>query len=119
MYLDPEHGTNSARTLIAAQLGAATLGFLAFRLLGPGYLAGSAAMLVLIVAMIVFAEVHGLESWHSPSVARATAAWHCPKRQRRGVTWSGVTSGRDLHALPAARYSEAEVSRHPPVTPPA
>ncbi|HYC92954.1 MAG TPA: HPP family protein, partial [Thermoanaerobaculia bacterium] len=44
IYLDPEHGTNRARTLAVSQIGAAVLGFLAFAAIGPSYAAGAAAM---------------------------------------------------------------------------
>ena len=37
IYLDPQHGTNSVRTLITSQIMAATLGFLTYVLLGSGY----------------------------------------------------------------------------------
>ncbi|HYO75152.1 MAG TPA: hypothetical protein VE010_01715 [Thermoanaerobaculia bacterium] len=39
IYLDPEHGTNRARTLAIAQIGAAILGYLSFAAIGPSYAA--------------------------------------------------------------------------------
>lgn len=58
IYLDPEHGTNSVRTLVVAQLSAAALGLATFVAIGPGYLAGGAAMVATIVVMILADAVH-------------------------------------------------------------
>jgi CBS-domain-containing membrane protein len=58
IYLDPQHGTNSARTLVTSQLGAAIIGFLCFWVLGAGYMAAATAMLATIALMIVFDVVH-------------------------------------------------------------
>lgn len=52
IYLDPEHETNSIRTLLFAQVPAALLGFAAHTLLGPTFWAGGAAMVVVIFGMI-------------------------------------------------------------------
>lgn len=65
IYLDPQHGTNSVRTLIIAQLLSALIGFVSFWLLGPGYTAAGGAMLVSIVMMIL------LDVVHPPAVATA------------------------------------------------
>ena len=58
IYLDPRHGTNSVRTLGTSQFAAATVGFLLYQILGPGYLAGAGAMVVTIVLMISLDVVH-------------------------------------------------------------
>jgi CBS-domain-containing membrane protein len=58
IYLDPQHGTNSVRTLVLAHVGAALLGFSAYWLLGPGYLAGGSAMVLTIALMILLDAVH-------------------------------------------------------------
>lgn len=58
IYLDPGHSVNQARTLVLSQLGAALIGMLAFIALGPGYVSAGTAMLLAIVAMIVFDAVH-------------------------------------------------------------
>ncbi len=63
IYLDPQHGTNTPRTLFIAQLLAATVGLLTYLLCGPGYLAGGSAMLVTIVLMIL------LDVMHPPAVS--------------------------------------------------
>jgi CBS-domain-containing membrane protein len=63
IYLDPQHGTNTPRTLIIAQLLAATAGLLTYLLVGPGYPAGGTAMLVTIVLMIL------LDVMHPPAVS--------------------------------------------------
>lgn len=58
IYLDPQHGTNSVRTLVISQLMAASLGFLTYLVLGPGYASGATAMVITIVLMIVLDVVH-------------------------------------------------------------
>lgn len=58
IYLDPQHGTNSIRTLIFSQMMAASIGLAAYLLLGPGYPSGGVAMVVTIVLMIVVDVVH-------------------------------------------------------------
>lgn len=58
IYLDPQHGMNSVRTLITSQLLAVLLGFGANLLFGPTYLAGGSAMAVTIVLLILFDAVH-------------------------------------------------------------
>jgi CBS-domain-containing membrane protein len=58
IYLDPQHGTNSVRTLIASQMLAATLGLFTFVVLGPGYFAAGGAMVATIVLMILLDVVH-------------------------------------------------------------
>jgi CBS-domain-containing membrane protein len=58
IYLDPEHGTNTVRTLVSAHLMASVLGWLAFLTLGAGYLSGGTAIIVVIFLMIVFDVVH-------------------------------------------------------------
>ncbi len=65
VYLDPEHRTNSTRTLVIAQGGAAAAGFAAHELLGPTFWAAGAAMVVVIYGMI-FAR-----AMHPPAVATA------------------------------------------------
>lgn len=63
IYLDPQHGTNSVRTLVSAQLMAATIGWLTFWGFGGGYFAAGSAMVLTIVLMIV------LDIMHPPAVA--------------------------------------------------
>jgi CBS-domain-containing membrane protein len=58
IYLDPEHGTNSVRTLITSQLLAATIGFFTYLLFGSGYVSGGSAMVITIVLMILLDAVH-------------------------------------------------------------
>ncbi|HEU4452407.1 MAG TPA: HPP family protein [Longimicrobium sp.] len=58
IYLDPEHGTNSVRSLVVSQLTAAVLGLVTYMALGPGYLAGGLAMLASITVMIVADAVY-------------------------------------------------------------
>ncbi|MEA5451248.1 HPP family protein [Leptolyngbya sp. CCNP1308] len=53
IYLDPQHGTNSVRTLLISQLMAAGLGFITYTVVGSGYLSGGLAMVITIVLMIV------------------------------------------------------------------
>jgi len=58
IYLDPQHGTNSIRTLAVSQPLAAVLGWGLYSLLGPGYDAAGGAMVATIVLMIVLDVVH-------------------------------------------------------------
>ncbi|WOD36963.1 HPP family protein [Nodosilinea sp. E11] len=58
IYLDPQHGTNSVRTLLISQLMAAGLGFITYTTVGSGYLSGGLAMVITIVLMIVLDVVH-------------------------------------------------------------
>lgn len=63
IYLDPQHGMNRTRTLLTAQLTAASLGFLMDALLGEGYLAGGVAMILTITLMIF------LDAMHPPAIS--------------------------------------------------
>ncbi|MDQ3815136.1 MAG: HPP family protein [Armatimonadota bacterium] len=65
IYLDPQHGTNSVRTLVFSQMLAAIIGWATFLLFGPGYLAAAGAMVLVIGLMIV------LDVVHPPAVATA------------------------------------------------
>lgn len=65
IYLDPQHGTNATRTLVSAQMLAAIAGWLMFVVLGEGYGAGGAAMVITIVLMVA------LDVMHPPAVATA------------------------------------------------
>lgn len=58
IYLDPQHGTNTVRILVLAQMMAATIGFFTYFLFGPGYLSGGTAMVVTIALMILLDTVH-------------------------------------------------------------
>lgn len=63
IYVDPQHGTNSIRTLIIAQITAVTIGFVTYLVFGPGYLSGGTAMVATIILMIL------LDTVHPPAVA--------------------------------------------------
>lgn len=63
IYLDPQHGTNTIRTLLISQIMAATVGLVTHLTLGPGYLSGGSAMIITIVLMIL------LDAVHPPAVA--------------------------------------------------
>jgi CBS-domain-containing membrane protein len=58
IYLDPLHGTNTVRTLVLAQMMAATIGFITYFFLGGGYLAGGVAMVIAVAFMIIFDAMH-------------------------------------------------------------
>jgi CBS-domain-containing membrane protein len=58
IYLDPQHNTNTARTLSMAHLLAAGLGFVAYLAFGAGYISGGVAMVATIVLMILLDVVH-------------------------------------------------------------
>lgn len=63
IYLDPQHGTNSIRTLATSQISAAVVGLVIYMIFGPGYLSGGSSMLITIVLMIL------LDVMHPPAVA--------------------------------------------------
>ncbi|OUL26764.1 HPP family protein [Nostoc sp. T09] len=63
IYLDPQHGTNTVRTLVISQMMAAGIGFTTYMLLGSGYVSGGTAMIITIVLMIL------LDVMHPPAVA--------------------------------------------------
>lgn len=65
IYLDPHHGTNRIRTLVSAQMLAASLGLLTHLALGFDYLAAGSAMTLTIFLMIL------LDIMHPPAVATA------------------------------------------------
>jgi len=65
IYLDPQHGTNRVRTLVSAQMLAATLGLTAHLSFGSGYLAAGSAMTLTIFLMVL------LNVMHPPAVATA------------------------------------------------
>lgn len=58
IYLDPQHGTNSVRTLTVSHLLAALLGWGLYSLLGPGYVSAGSAMVCTIFLMIALDVVH-------------------------------------------------------------
>ncbi len=63
IYLDPQHGTNTVRTLICSRMIAATIGLLTFSCFGSGYLSVGSAMVITITLMIT------LDVMHPPAVA--------------------------------------------------
>ncbi|WP_315791166.1 HPP family protein [Fischerella sp. JS2] len=63
IYLDPQHSTNTVRTLVISQMIAAGIGFLIYVLLGSGYVSGGTAMIVTIILMIL------LDVMHPPAVS--------------------------------------------------
>lgn len=63
IYVDPEHSTNSVRTVALAQVCAALVGFGADWLLGAGYLAAGVAMVLTIITTI------SLRAMHPPAVS--------------------------------------------------
>ena len=65
IYLDPEHGTNSVRTLVVSQTTAALTGWITFLLLGTTYWSAGSAIVCIILLMIL------LDAMHPPAVATA------------------------------------------------
>lgn len=65
IYLDPQHGTNSVKTLTVSQLLAAVIGWVLYATVGSGYMGAGGAMVVTITLMILFDVVH------PPAVATA------------------------------------------------
>jgi CBS-domain-containing membrane protein len=67
IYLDPQHKTNAIRTLVLSQMTAASVGWAAWRLLGPGFAAIAGSMAAAILLMIL------LDAVHPPAVSTALA----------------------------------------------
>ncbi|MBK1987533.1 HPP family protein [Sphaerospermopsis aphanizomenoides BCCUSP55] len=67
IYLDPQHGTNAIRTLILAQMMAASIGFTTYLMFGGGYISGGLAMVSAIFLMII------LDAMHPPAVATSVS----------------------------------------------
>jgi CBS-domain-containing membrane protein len=65
IYLDPQHGTNSVKTLTVSQLMAAGIGWVLYAAAGSGYMAAGGAMVATITLMIL------LDVVHPPAVATA------------------------------------------------
>lgn len=63
IYLDPQHGTNTVRTLVTAQMMAATIGLITHLIFASGYLSGGIAMVITIGLMIL------LDIMHPPAVS--------------------------------------------------
>lgn len=63
IYLDPQHGTNTVRTLTISQIMAATIGLLTYSLFGSSYFSAGTAMILTITLMIL------LDTVHPPAVA--------------------------------------------------
>ncbi len=58
IYLDPLHGMNTVRTLIISHLLALSVGLFASWILGDGYSAAGAAMVLTIFSMVLLDVVH-------------------------------------------------------------
>jgi CBS-domain-containing membrane protein len=58
IYLDPQHGTNTVKTLVSSHIMAATIGWLTYVIIGPGYVSAGTAMVITIVLMILLDIVH-------------------------------------------------------------
>ena len=65
IYLNPEHPTNSLKTLSIAQVSAALIGFGTVHLIGPGYTSAMVGMVIAIAVMLV------LDVMHPPAVSTA------------------------------------------------
>lgn len=58
IYLDPQHGTNTVRTLTISHTMAAVIGWILFLCLGSGYWAAGISLVMTIVLMIILDVVH-------------------------------------------------------------
>lgn len=58
IYLDPLHGTNTMHALSISHTGAALAGILAGQVIGYGYVASAAAMVLTILLMVIGDVVH-------------------------------------------------------------
>lgn len=65
IYLDPKNPTNSIRTLLIAQTSAAIIGYVIYRLIGPGYIPAALSMIAIVLLMIF------TKAMHPPAVASA------------------------------------------------
>lgn len=65
IYLDPKHPANSIRTLLIAQLSAASIGYLVFLIAGLGYVSAAVSMIIAIAVMIA------AKAMHPPAVSTA------------------------------------------------
>ncbi len=65
IYLNPQHPTNSIKTLSIAQISAAVIGFATVRLIGPGYASAMTGMVLAIAVMLL------LDVMHPPAVSTA------------------------------------------------
>jgi CBS-domain-containing membrane protein len=63
IYLDPQHGTNTIRTLVISQMLAASVGLVTHLIFGSAYLSAGSAMVIAIALMIL------LDAVHPPAVA--------------------------------------------------
>lgn len=86
VYQDPEHETNSVRTLALAQGFASLIGFAAHFLLGPSFWAAGAAMVIVIFGMIL------ARAMHPPAVATALS-FALGAGDGRGLLLFGVCVG--------------------------
>ncbi len=86
IYLDPGHPSNSVRTVLLAQGGAAVFGWALVALLGPGYAAGATAMVATIVWMIA------VDAVHPPAVSTALS-FALGAGQTRAVVLFGLALG--------------------------
>lgn len=77
IYLDPEHGTNTVRTLVTSQIMAAGIGLITYLIFGSGYISGGCAMVLTITLMIL------LDVVHLPAVS-TSLSW---QNQQLGVVW--------------------------------
>lgn len=63
IYMDPEHSTNTVRTLVIAHVIAAVAGLIGYLIFGSGYLAGGSAMIATVLVMLL------LDAIHPPAIA--------------------------------------------------
>ena len=63
IYLEPQHGTNTVRSLIVSQSMAAIVGWIVYSILDSGFLSGGIAMVLTILLMIA------LDAMHPPAVS--------------------------------------------------
>lgn len=105
IYLDPQHGTNSVRTLALAQSLAALVGWATYTLFGPGYAATAGAMVLIIVLMIV------LDVVHPPAVATALSfAFRADGESNLGLF--AMALGLIIVLVALERFSLWLLSRH-------
>ena len=111
VYLDPEHPTNRVRTFLIAQGSAALLGFGSVSLLGTGFLAPEAA-LVLTIALII-----ALDSMHPPAMSTALSfAFHISSLKTLVIFGLAMVVIASLAALQKAAFWLVQKASSPPST---
>jgi CBS-domain-containing membrane protein len=105
IYLDPQHGTNTMRTLTIAQIMAAIIGWMTYLILGSGYLSGGIAMVVTIVLMILLDVVH-------PPAVSTSLSFALRAGNENNVVLFGLAVGITALLVALERFTLWVLARH-------